>query len=73
MKTIKLTAEEIRMLGIQMEPNACAKGCPLDHIPRLPKTKSGIIDCYARNKNGEYICPFQRAMDRISDKLFGEE
>jgi hypothetical protein len=70
MKTITLTAEEIRMLGIQMEANACSKGCPLDHMPRLPKLNSVTYDCYAHNSKGEYICPFQRAMDSISDKLW---
>lgn len=70
MKTITLTAEEIRMLSIQMWPNACAAGCPLDHMPRLPKLDSGAYDCYARKSNGEYICPFKRAMESIDEKIF---
>ena len=69
MKTIKFTAEEIRMLDIQMSANPCRAGCPLDHMPRLPKDSGGIYDCYAENDKGEYICPFQRAMWNIREKL----
>lgn len=68
MKTVTLTAEEIRMLGIQMWANPCSAGCPLDHMPRLPKV-DGIAQCYAMKDNGEYICPFQRAMWSIQNKL----
>lgn len=71
MKTITLTAEEIRMLGIQMWANPCAAGCPLDHMPRLPKLSNGAYDCYAHNSKGEYICPFKRAMFSIREKLGG--
>lgn len=69
MKTIKLTAEEIRMLEIQMSANPCRAGCPLDHMPRLPKDSGGTYDCYAENDKCEYICPFQRAMWNIREKL----
>jgi hypothetical protein len=68
MKTIKLTAEEIRMLEIQLFANPCSAGCPLDHVPRLPK-KNGIALCHAENDKGEYICPFLRAMWSIQKKL----
>lgn len=68
MKTIKLTAEEIRMLGIQMDANPCSAGCPLDHWPRLPK-KNGVYQCLEMNDNGEYICPLQRALWSIQEKL----
>lgn len=69
MKTITLTAEEIRMLAIQLWSNPCRAGCPLEHRPRLPKDESGVDNCYARNNNGEYICPLQRAMQSIETKL----
>ena len=72
MKTITLTAEEIRMLDIQMSVNPCSAGCPLDHMPRLPKDSDGTYDCYAdRIVDGklEYICPLQRAMWNIREKL----
>ena len=69
MKTIKLTAEEVRMLEIQLSANPCSAGCPLDHQPRLPKDSSGIIYCYAKNDKGEYICPLQRALWSIENKL----
>ena len=72
MKTIKLTAEEIRMLEIQMSANPCRAGCPLDHMPRLPKDDSGAYNCYAeRLVDGkfEYICPLQKAMWNIREKL----
>ena len=69
MKTITLTAEEIRMLGIQLWSNPCSGGCPLEHQPRLPKLDNGTCDCYARNNKGEYICPFRRAMLSIETKL----
>lgn len=72
MKTIKLTAEEIRMLEIQMSTNPCEAGCPLDHMPRLPKNSSGVYDCYAERcteDKFEYICPLKRAMWNIGEKL----
>lgn len=72
MKTIKLTAEEIRMLDIQMSTNPCEATCPLSHMPRLPKDDSGAYNCYAdRLVDGklEYICPLQRAMQSIQEKL----
>lgn len=69
MKTITLTAEEIRMLAIQLWANPCRAGCPLEHKPRLPKDEVGDDNCYARNDNGEYICPLQRAMQSIETKL----
>ena len=69
MKTITLTAEEIRMLNIQLWANPCRAGCPLEHRPRLPKDETGVDNCYARNDNGEYICPLQRAMHSIETKL----
>ena len=69
MKTIKLTAEEIRMLEIQMWANPCSAGCPLGTTPRLSKLEDGTYDCYARKANGEYICPLQRAMENIAKKL----
>lgn len=74
MKTITLTAEEIRMLSIQFWSNPCSSGCPLDHHPRLPKDSDGIYNCYARNDKGEYICPLQRALWSIENKLgfYGE-
>lgn len=68
MKTVKLTAEEIRMLGIQMYANPCSAGCPLDHIPRLPKT-NGVFNCHAMNDKGEYICPLQKALWSVQEKL----
>lgn len=74
MKTITLTAEELRMLKIQFWSNPCSSGCPLDHHPRLPKDSDGIYNCYARNDKGEYICPLQRALWSIENKLgFYEE
>ena len=69
MKTLTLTAEEIRMLGIQLWSNPCSGGCPLKHKPRLPKDSSGAFNCYARNDNFEYICPLQRAIESIETKL----
>lgn len=69
MKTITLTAEEIRMLNIQLWANPCSGGCPLEHTPRLPKLDNGTYDCYARKENGEYICPLQRALHNINTKL----
>ena len=69
MKTITLTAEEIRMLGIQLWANPCSGGCPLEHMPRLPKDEGGVADCYAHNEKGEYICPFKRAIHSIETKL----
>lgn len=69
MKTITLTAEEIRMLEIQLWANPCSGGCSLDHTPRLPKLENGTYNCYARKDNGEYICPLQRAMENIEKKL----
>ena len=68
MKTITLTAEEIRMLGIQMWANPCSGGCPLGKYPRLPKLDNGVYDCYAM-KDGKYICPLQRAVSNIEEKL----
>ena len=68
MKTVKLTAEEIRMLSIQLGANPCSAGCPLGHVPRLPK-KDGVALCYAENDKGEYICPLQRALWSIQEKL----
>lgn len=68
MKTVKLTAEEIRMLGIQMWANPCAAGCPLDHVPQLPK-RDGVLQCHAMNDKGEFICPLQRAPWSIQEKL----
>ena len=74
MKTITLTAEELRMLEIQFWSNHCSSGCVLKHHPRLPKNANGVYDCYARNDKGEYICPFQRAIYSIETKLgFYEE
>lgn len=73
MKTIKLTAQEIRMLQIQMWANPCSAGCAIDHAPRLPIREDGRGDCYARNKNGQYICPLQRALESIQNKLEGKE
>lgn len=70
MKKIELTAEEIRMLEIQMWANPCEAGCPLDHTPRLPKTTNGCGDCNA-TKNDKYICPLKRAMESIEFKLKG--
>lgn len=72
MKTIKLTAQEIRMLEIQMGANPCMGGCPIE-TPRLPLDEHGRGDCYARNKNGQYICPLQRALESIQNKLEGKE
>ena len=69
MKTIKLTAEEIRMLEIQMWANPCEVGCPLGNMPRLPKLDNGCYDCYALNSKGEYICPLKRALNSIENKL----
>ena len=69
MKTITLTAEEIRMLEIQMWANPCSAGCPLGHAPRLPKLDNGTYDCYALNNKGEYICPLRRALHGIETKL----
>ena len=63
MKKIELTAEEIRMLEIQLWANSCESGCPLDSEPRLPDG-----NCYAR-MNGKYICPLQRAIESIELKL----
>ena len=52
MKTVKLTAEEIRMLAIYLWTNPCSAGCPLGRTPRLPKLDSGAYDCYALNNKG---------------------
>ena len=68
MKTITLTAEEIRMLEIQMWANPCSGGCPLVTTPRLPRLDNGTFDCFAM-KDGKYICPFQRAIHSVEDKL----
>ena len=68
MKTVTLTAEEIRMLGVQFMANPCRAGCPLDRMPRLPKV-NGIAQCHATNEKGEYICPLQRAIWSIEQKL----
>lgn len=68
MKTVTLTAEEIRMLEIQLLANPCSAGCPLDHVPRLPK-KNGVAQCHAMKEDGEYICPLQRALWSIQEKL----
>lgn len=68
MKTVTLTAEEIRMLEIQFMANPCRAGCPLDHVPRLPKV-NGIGQCSARNDKGECICPLKRAIESIEEKL----
>ena len=68
MKTVTLTAEEIRMLEIQLVANPCSAGCPLDHMPRLPK-KDGVAECFATKDNGEYICPLQRALWSVQEKL----
>ena len=69
MKTITLTAEEIRMLAIQLNANPCNAGCPLKHTPRLPKDSNGDMNCYATNDEWEYICPLQKALDSIETKL----
>lgn len=69
MKTVKLTAEEIRVIGIYMATNPCEAGCPIGKIPRLPKNSSGFGDCYAMNDKGEYICPLQRVRCNIEIKL----
>ena len=69
MKTITFTAEEIYMLEIQLQANPCAKGCPLHPHPRLPKLESGAYDCYARRPDGEYICRYQRMIEKIEKKL----
>ena len=68
MKTVTFTAEEIRMIGIQFDANACSAGCPLEHMPRLPKV-NGVAQCYAMNDKGEFICPFQRAKWSVEQKL----
>lgn len=68
MKTVTLTAEEIRMIGIQFDANPCSAGCPLEHKPRLPKV-NGVAQCYAMNDKGEFICPFQRAKFSVEQKL----
>jgi hypothetical protein len=68
MKTVTFTAEEIRMIGIQFDANACSAGCPLEHMPRLPK-RHGVALCYAENDKGEFICPFQRAIYSVEKKL----
>ena len=68
MKTVTLTAEEIRMIGIQFDANPCSAGCPLEHMPRLPKV-NGVVQCYAMNDKGEFICPFQRAKWSVEQKL----
>ena len=69
MKTVKFTAEEIRILDIYLTTNPCEAGCALDHMPRLPKNSSGVYDCYAEKDNGQYICPLQRANWNIREKL----
>lgn len=69
MKTITLTAEEIRMLGIQLSANPCRAACQLEHMPNLPKLNDGTLNCYALDKKGEYICPLQRALYSIEKKL----
>ena len=69
MKTVKFTAEEIRMLSIQLWANPCSSGCPLDHRPRLPKDSDDVYNCYAENDKGEYICPLRRALWNIENKL----
>ena len=65
MKTIKLTAEEIRWLNELIWLNPCHSGCILDKLP--------AYDCYDRRKDGEYKCPLQRSKSRIFDKLNGIE
>jgi hypothetical protein len=69
MKTITLTAEEIRMLELQLWANPCQAGCVLGRPPRLPKLDNGTANCFALNKKGEYICPLQRTLHSIENKL----
>lgn len=69
MKTIKLTAEEIRMLEIQMWANPCTAVCQLGHVPGLKKLDNGTYNCYTLKPNGKFVCPLQRAMQSIAEKL----
>ena len=69
MKTVTLTAEEIRMLGIQLSANPCEARCAIGQSPHLPKLDNGTLNCNALNKDGEYICPLRRAIYSIEKKL----
>lgn len=69
MKTVKLTAEEIRILEIHLYTNPCEATCQLEHKPRLPKLSNGTYNCYAEKEDGQYICPLQRAKWSILEKL----
>ena len=69
MKTVKLTAEEIRTLEHYLYTNPCTATCVLDHMPRLPKLNSGVYNCNACKEDGMYICPLLRARDSILTKL----
>lgn len=63
MKTIKLTAEEIRWLNMYLWYNPCRSTCMLGKQPRY--------DCYDRREDGTYKCPLQRAGESIYDKING--
>lgn len=72
MKTVKLTAEEIRILNIYLTTNPCRAGCALDHMPRLPKDSGGTYNCHAErivDGKREYICPLQRVRWNLLEKL----
>lgn len=62
MKTITLTAEEMRWLSYQMQTNPCRSTCVVHletgHYPRG-------MNCYG--------CRFTKAIDRVEKKLWGEE
>ena len=59
MKTIKITAEELRWLSWQMEANPCRAVCVVHeetgHYPRN-------MDCYN--------CRFTKAMESLEEKLW---
>lgn len=63
MKTIKLTAEEIRWLNVYLGCNPCGSACLLKKQP--------LYDCYDRREDGTCKCPLQRAGESIYDKING--
>lgn len=64
MKTVKLTAEEIRWLKEFLWRNPCRGGCILDKYP--------AYDCYDKRKDGKYKCPMKRSQESIFEKIYSE-
>ena len=61
MKTITLTAEEIRWLTHQLQANACRAGCVVhDETGHYPRG----MNCYE--------CRFSKAMESVEAKVWGK-